>query len=116
MKIEFYFSPYEMRAINTVKEVFGITGINYENVPVDKMESFGDVDGGKSLSYYINADAVNSVLYTLAKYNREIKAVIGAVKAYVENFTCLLTSGLIEELNNAVTRKSRINIRKNYKY
>lgn len=120
MKISFYFSPSELRAMNTVKEIFGISGINYENILMDKDEVtfIGNNTSGKTFYGNINENITSGILYTIAKYDREIKAVVKAIKAYAESFACLMTSGMIDELGNVMkrNRKSNINLNKNYKH
>lgn len=121
MKISIYFSPSELRAMNTVKEIFGIKGINYDNVPMDNARFVGNMFSGKTFSGDINDNITSGILYTIAKYDREIKSVIKAVKAYAESFTCLMTSGMFEELDSVIERNRKSNIahidlKKNHKH
>ena len=118
MKISFYFSPSELRAMNTVKEIFGIKGINYDAIPMEETRFVGNMASGKTFSGYINENITSGILYTFAKYDREIKAVVKAVKAYAESFAYLMTSGMIDELGNVMrrNRKSRIEFKKNHKH
>lgn len=118
MKISIYFSPSELRAMNTVKEIFRIKGINYDAIPMEEARFVGNMASGKTFSGYINDNITSGILYTIAKYDREIKAIVKAVKAYAESFACLMTSGMIEELDNVLekNRKSNINLKKNYKH
>lgn len=118
MKISFYFSPSELRAMNTVKEIFGIKGINYDAIPMEETRLVGNMASGKTFSGYINDNITSGILYTIAKYDREIKAIVKAVKAYAESFACLMTSGMFEELDDVLerNRKYNINLKKNYKH
>lgn len=120
MKISFYFSPSELRAMNTVKEIFGISGINYENILMDKdkVTFIGNNTSGKTFHGNINEGIVSGILYTIAKYDREIKSVCCAVKAYAKSIACLMSCGMIDELGNVMkrNRKYNINLKKNYKH
>ena len=118
MKISFYFFPSELRAMNTVKEIFGIKGINYDAIPMDDTKFIGNMTSGKIFSGCINDNITSGVLYTIAKYDREIKAVVKAVKACTESIACLMTSGMIDEIDDVMrrNRKSNINLKKNHKH
>ena len=118
MKISFYFSTSELRAMNTVKEIFGIKGINYDAIPMDDTKFIGNMTSGKIFSGCINDNITSGVLYTIAKYDREIKAVVKAVKACTESIACLMTSGMIDEIDDVMrsNRKSNINFKKNHKH
>lgn len=118
MKISFYFSPSELRAMNTVKEIFGIKGINYDAIPMDDTKFIGNMTSGKIFSGCINDNITSGVLYTIAKYDREIKAVVKAVKACTESIACLMTSGMIDEIEDVMrrNRKPNINLKKNHKH
>lgn len=117
MKISLYFSTSELRAMNTVKEVFGITGINYDNVPMENTK-FVNMVSDKTFSGDINDNITSGILYTIAKYDREIKAIVKAVKAYAESFAYLMTSGMFEELDSVIerNRKAHIDLKKNHKH
>lgn len=120
MKISIYFSPSELRAMNTVKEIFGIKGINYDNIPMENTK-FVNMVNGKTFSGDINDNITSGILYTIAKYDREIKSVVKAVKAYAESFACLMTSGMIDELDSVIERNRKSNIahidlKKNHKH
>ena len=114
MKISFYFSPSELRAMNTVKEIFGIKGINYDAIPMDDTKFIGNMSSGKIFSGCINDNITSGVLYTIAKYDREIKA----VKACTESIACLITSGMIDEIDDVMrrNRKPNFNFKKNHKH
>ena len=118
MKISFYFSPSELRAMNIVKEIFGIKGINYDAIPMDDTKFIGNMTSGKIFSGCINDNITSGVLYTIAKYDREIKAVVKAVKACTESIAYLMTSGMIDEIEDVMrrNRKSNINLKKNHKH
>lgn len=106
MNISIYFSPSELRAMNTVKEIFGIKGINYDAIPMEETRFVGNMASGKTFSGYINDNIITGLLYTVAKYDSKIKAVCCALKAYAESFACLMTSGMIDELGD-VLKKNR---------
>lgn len=118
MKISFYFSTSELRAMNTVKEIFGIKGINYDAIPMDDTKFIGNMTSGKIFSGCINDNITSGVLYTIAKYDREIKAVVKAVKACTESIAYLMTSGMIDEIEDVMrrNRKPNINLKKNHKH
>lgn len=118
MKISFYFSPSELRAMNTIKEIFGIKRINYDAILMDEAKFIGNMTSGKIFSGYINDNITSGVLYTIAKYDREIKAVVKAVKTCVESIAFLMTSGMIDEIDDVIRRnhKSNINLKKNHKH
>ena len=117
MKISFYFSP-SLRAMNTVKEIFGIKGINYDAIPMDDTKFIGNMTSGKIFSGCINDNITSGVLYTIAKYDREIKAVVKAVKACTESIAYLMTSGMIDEIDDVMrrNRKPNFNFKKNHKH
>lgn len=115
MKISFYFTPSELRAMNTVKEIFGIKGINYDAIPMDDIKFIGNMTSGKIFSGCINDNITSGVLYTIAKYDREIKAVVKAVKACTESIACLITSGMIDEIADVMRRNRKPNFNFNFK-
>ena len=118
MKISFYFSPSELRAMHPVKEIFGINGINYDANPMDDTKFIGNMSSGKIFSGCINDNITSGVLYTIAKYDREIKAVVKAVKACTESIAYLMTSGMIDEIDDVMrrNRKYKFNFKKNHKH
>ena len=118
MKISFYFSPSELRAMNIVKEIFGIKGINYDAIPMDDTKFIGNMTSGKIFSGCIDDNITSGVLYTISKYDREIKAVVKAVKACTESIAYLMTSGMIDEIEDVMrrNRKPNINLKKNHKH
>ena len=73
---------------------------------------------GKIFSGCINDNITSGVLYTIAKYDREIKAVVKAIKACTESIACLITSGMIDEIDDVMrrNRKPNINLKKNRKH
>ena len=104
--------------MNTVKEIFGIKGINYDAIPMDETKFIGNMSSGKIFSGCINDNITSGVLYTIAKYDREIKAVVKAVKACTESIAYLMTSGMIDEICDVMrrNRKPNINLKKNHKH
>lgn len=104
--------------MNTVKEIFGIKGINYDAIPMDDTKFVGNMTSGKIFSGCINDNITSGVLYTIAKYDREIKAVVKAVKACTESIAYLMTSGMIDEIDDVMrrNRKPNINLKKNHKH
>ena len=104
--------------MNTVKEIFGIKGINYDAIPMDDTKFIGNTTSGKIFSGCINDNITSGVLYTIAKYDREIKAVVKAVKACTESIAYLMTSGMIDEIEDVMrrNRKPNINLKKNHKH
>ena len=118
MKISFYFSPSELRAMNAVKEIFGIKGINYDAIPMDDTKFIGNMTSGKIFSGCINDNITSGVLYTIAKYEREIKAVVKAVKACTESIARLITSGMNNEIDDVMrrNRKPKFNFKTNHNH
>ena len=85
---------------------------------MDDTKFIGNMTSGKIFSGCINDNITSGVLYTIAKYDREIKAVVKAVKACTESIAYLMTSGMIDEIDDVMrrNRKHNINLKKNHKH